>query len=185
MKTIKILIVLIISVFMVSSCAHKKEDKQVQRKPVDTEYDNIQKLIIENYSPKEAKDPVFCVYETIWIQEETYYTRRFVYAFIQEIKSDLSVGETISTPVGIVFDKQKNEIIRNFSLLDFENSKNGQTDQGMNIYDSFPPEAFNNYDNISTDELSTKIEKMQNEVMNQAKKYYQIKEEKAVTEEEN
>jgi len=172
MKKIIFLLLIVILALTQFSCSKKEaKNKYKPDKPVDANYDDIQKAVIKQFTPEGEHYPVFCVYQLFWIKEESFYTRKFVYALIQDFNSDLASNFTYVIPVGLVFDKQKNEYIRVFSYEDELKSS------PENMYDIIPKEALDKYLEIANNENKDSFEKMANDVLTQAKKYYNIKDE--------
>ncbi len=161
-----ILTILILSLAILSAC-QKTEIKQKDFKPGDLKYDEIQKLVIAEYTDKTQKGPFFCLYETLWIEEDSFYTRKFIYAYIEAIDQNLKSDYSITLPIGLTIDKETGKIIRHIAY-----SKQYANQEAMQ--NDFPEEIYNQIIDAEPEVIAEKILKMHNEAINHAKKYYNM-----------
>jgi len=104
-------IILILIMIMVMISCSKSVEKKETFVPGKLDYDEIQKLIISEYADKEHPGPFFCVYETLWIEEDSFYIRKYLFAFIEEIDENLNSDYSVTLPFVITVDKEKNKIV--------------------------------------------------------------------------
>jgi hypothetical protein len=164
----KIILILIMIMLMIS-CSKSVEKKETFV-PGKLDYDEIQKLIISEYADKEHAGPFFCVYETLWIEEDSFYIRKYLFAFIEQIDKNLNSDYSVTLPFVITVDKEKNKIVRHIAYSD------KYIDQEM-LQQDFPREIFARVINAGPDEMSYKMEQMHQEILKHARKYYKIPEE--------
>ncbi len=165
----KILSIILISIcFIQFGCLiKKKENKDFSNKKIV--YDNIQKIIIDNYFKKESESPIFVVYETIWQVEDNFYIRKLIYTFSEQINQSLESESAMTLPISVVVDKEKNKIIRHVAFSEEFFDQEAMTNE-------FPKEVYDKVLNMDNEEVANKIEQLHQEIIVLAKKYYEIDE---------
>jgi len=164
-----IIMIFIFTMVIILACSKPVEKKETFV-PGKLEYDDIQKLMISEYTKKDQKGHYFCVYETLWIEEDNFYIRKYIFAYMEQIDEKLNSDYSITLPVVITVDKEKNQIIRHLAYSD------KYVDQET-LMEEHPREIFSRVINASADELSFKMDEMHREVLTHARKYYKIPEE--------
>lgn len=163
----KIIFIILIFICLASiGCVNKKENrKDFSKKKVV--YDDIQKIIADNYYKKETESPIFIVYETIWQVEDNFYIRKLIYSFSEQINQDLESESAMTLPMSVVIDKEKNTIIRHvaFSEEFFDQEA---------MFNEFPKEVYDKVLNMDNQEVADKIDQLHEEIIILAKKYYEI-----------
>ncbi|HOQ81125.1 MAG TPA: hypothetical protein PLH63_08660, partial [Candidatus Cloacimonadota bacterium] len=79
---------LIIIICVVNFSCKKKTTNSVnveERTIKDLNYDAVQKLIIQEYSKKDVDTQAFCIYESVWIEEDSFYIRKYINAYVDAI----------------------------------------------------------------------------------------------------
>ena len=75
MKKMK-LFLLTISILLLAIACKKAELAIVEQQYNELNYDLVQKYVIENFKKEEQKEQYFCVYDNIWIEEDSFYIKK-------------------------------------------------------------------------------------------------------------
>ncbi len=165
-----ILLTLLLSSFLIS-CSSKK--KNTVEKYTNIEIDTLQAIILNNYAPDcDEGYKNFCIYDKLGEEQDSFYKRYFLEAFIQSFDKNLKFGIGKTIPVLIVIDLSTGKIIRNFA------PKGNDTE--YETLDQFPLRIREMLSKRNEQENEYKSNKMHDNLLETAKKYYNIKEDNSI-----
>jgi len=161
---------LIIIICVVNFSCKKKTTNSVnveERTIKDLNYDAVQKLIIQEYSKKDVDTQAFCIYESVWIEEDSFYIRKYINAYVDAINEDMESEYSLILPLLVVLDKNTNEVVRHVLYSTDETNLEA-------LLNEFPRDILKKMTDHDPEVLSYKLKQMHDELLLQAKNYYNI-----------
>jgi len=161
------LFLLTISILLLAIACKKAELAIVEQQYNELNYDLVQKYVIENFKKEEQKEQYFCVYDNIWIEEDSFYIKKYIIAYLEAIDKDLNSEYANTLPLLLVIDKENNKIIRH--LLYSTNDS-----ELYSLSKDFPPDILRKMLDSDPMIMMYKNNKMHEEVLIHAREYYNI-----------
>lgn len=174
----KILIMVLIGIVFLSvmSCKKREATPEIVQY-IEPKTDSLQNIIIKNYAPSCSEEyKIFATYDKLWEDQDTFYRRVYLEAYVIGIRKDLDTCPARSFPMIIIYDLEKNQMVRHDAPF-------GKVSMG-DVIAQFPLEIRKTILNRSQEEEDEKMGKMYHTAIEMAKSYYQIKDEKTDIENE-
>ncbi|HPY96458.1 MAG TPA: hypothetical protein PL063_04545 [Candidatus Cloacimonadota bacterium] len=161
---------LIILICIANFSCKKKNASNVnveERTTNDLNYDAVQKLIVQDFAKKNIETQAFCVYESVWVEEDSFYIRKYINAYLEAINKDMENEYSLLLPLLVVLDKNTNEIVRHVLYSTEETNLEA-------LLNEFPRDILKKMIDHDPDVLNYKLKQMHDELLLQAKYYYNI-----------